>query len=296
MMPIPDASLIGDQAGPAAAAPVISIALLIRNGMPELSELLASLRAQAIDEPMEIVAVDSGSTDGSLEALTAAGAQVHPIPPETFSFGPARQLAFSLTRGRVIVTLSQDAMPSSNQWLRQMTQPILAGNADIVQSREEAPPEVKLKLLVYSFTNPYRAWPAPYVDLSCAGMAISRQAWERTGFGNVVMSEDKYLARQAMNQKLRMTFADGVFLLHGHDYGIATLVKRAFNEGVGVQDTGGYYSLLSALRDVLRPGQFKTAVSAVVKYRAMSIAQAAGYPLRPIFLYLGARFGKGYWR
>jgi len=277
------------------SSPPVSIALLVRNGMPKLGELLKSLAAQQGVGEFEIVAVDSGSTDGSLEALAAAGAVVHRIEPAAFSFGPTRQLAFSLTQGRVIVTLSQDTLPDSTDWLRAMTEPILDGRFDIVQSREAAPREVQLKLNVYNCTNLYPHWSEPYVNLSCAGMAISRVAWAETGFGAVVMSEDKYLARAAMERKLRMTFAEGVKLLHGHEYTAVSLAKRAFNEGVGAQKTDGRYSLLAMVRDLFRFQTHKTAVSAVLKYRAMSVPEAVIFPVRPIFLYVGYRFGRKYW-
>ena len=276
--------------------PAVSIAILVRNGMPNLRLLLDSLTQQEGVDSVEIVAVDSGSTDGSLEALAAAGVRIHQIDVANFSFGPTRQLAFSLTRGRVIVTLSQDTMPTSKGWLRAMTEPISRDECDLVQSKETSPPELQLKLNVYNCSSAYSHWPSPYVDISCAGMAISRSAWVQTGFGDVVMSEDKYLAQQAMKLQLRVRIAEGVSLLHGHPYTPSALAKRAFNEGVGARRTGGYFPARFLVRDLFRPALYKNAVSAVIKYRAMTVREAAAFPLRPIFLYLGTHFGKRYWR
>jgi hypothetical protein len=277
-------------------APLISVALLIRNGMPKLAQLLAALRSQELGGEFEIVAVDSGSTDGSCEALADAGARVTQIDPGTFRFGPTRQLAFSLTRGQVIVTMSQDTVPAAPNWLRSMTEPILNDEYDIVQAVETAPQSVGKKLYLHQLGNVYKHWPSPYNRISCAGMAISRKAWDQTGFGDVSMSEDKYLGAQAMKLGLRMGFSNGPPLAHGHEYTPLSLAKRAFNEGMGARTTSGYYSFGDMLRDLTRTGLYRYALAAILKHRTMKPSEAFCFPLRPVFLQIGFRFGRRYWR
>src|SRR5439155_10576492 len=65
-------------------APAVSIALLVKNGMPHVADLLRRLKSQVVDFPFEIVAVDSGSRDGSDHALLDAGARLHRIEPSEF--------------------------------------------------------------------------------------------------------------------------------------------------------------------------------------------------------------------
>ena len=161
---------------PGESTSTISIALLVKNGMPKPQDMLASLvQSKRRDcPPFEILAVDSGSTDGSLEAMQNQQVRVTRIPPETFRFGTTRQMAFSLTRGRVIVTLSQDAVPSADGWLAAMTQPILAGGCDIVGGTELPPQDQTLKLVILNCASAYSHWPEPYINISCVGMAISK--------------------------------------------------------------------------------------------------------------------------
>jgi len=277
-------------------APLISVALLVRNGMPGLAQLLAALRSQEHSRDFEIVAVDSGSADGSLEVLADAGARVTQIDRAAFRFGPTRQLAFSLTRGRVIVTMSQDTLPTGSSWLRSLTEPILNNEYDIVQAVETAPQAIGKKLYLHQLGNVYKHWPSPYNRISCAGMAISRNAWEQTGFGDVSMSEDKYLGAQAIKLGSRMCFSSGPPLAHGHEYTPFSLVKRAFNEGMGARNTGGYYSFGDMLRDLTRADLYRYALAAILKHRTMKPSEAFCFPLRPVFLQIGFRFGRRYWR
>ena len=280
--------------------PAVSVALLVRNGLPGLGELLAALAGQVGCEPFEVVAVDSGSTDGSLAALAAAGARVERIEPATFRFGPARQRAFALTRGRVIVTLSQDAVPAGPGWLAAVTRPILEGTADLVQSREQLPADAERLLILHGYGTAYAHWPMPWRGISCSGLAVSRAAWAATGgFGPVPMSEDKYLGAAARRLGLRMVFSDGDPLRHGHAFTARSLAKRAFNEGMGARQTDGRYTLWDAVRDVLRPDRLRWVAGALRRRpsrRSVTLAELATVPIRPTFVYLGFRFGRDYWR
>jgi glycosyltransferase involved in cell wall biosynthesis len=278
-----------------ADGPVISIALLIKNGMPRLKDLLANLRGQQGCPPFEIVAVDSGSTDGSLEALRVAGVCVTQISPETFRFGTARQMAFALTRGQVIVTMSQDAIPGGDGWLAAITKPILNRELDLVQASEVVPQHENLKLALLNYATPYQHWKLPYSKISCVGLAISRSAWQQTGFGDVQMSEDHYLGMIAREKNIRMGICTASQMLHWHSYSFMGHIKRSFNEGMGARTSDGYYSLCCMLRDIFRIGPYLLAATSVIKYRALPLFEASWFLFRPIFLYIGWRFGKKYW-
>jgi hypothetical protein len=177
-----------------------------------------------------------------------------------------------------------------------MTEPILSGQLDLVQATEVPPESEKLKLAILNCANPYQHWQPPYSEISCAGMAISRHAWQQTGFGDVYMSEDHYLGLIARGKGLRMGKCTAAPLLHGHSYSLRGHIKRSFNEGMGARGSDGYYSFDYMLRDALRLGRYRMAVSAVIKHRALSFFEASWFPLRPLFLYIGWRFGKKYWR
>src|SRR3954449_1557175 len=88
---------------------VISVLIPVKNGGDDLARCLERINAQRLDEDVEIVVVDSGSTDGSVQAALQAGARVHEIPPEEFDHGSTRNLAASLAQGETFVFTSQDA-------------------------------------------------------------------------------------------------------------------------------------------------------------------------------------------
>lgn len=96
----------------------LSVILPTRDGARSLCEVLAAIAAQKTDLSVEVLAVDSGSTDGSVDLLRRAGARVHSIPPEEFSHSHTRNLGASLARAtRYVVFLNQDAVPADEFWL-----------------------------------------------------------------------------------------------------------------------------------------------------------------------------------
>src|ERR1039457_2153528 len=82
---------------------VISIVIPVKDGGADLARCLDAIAAQRIDEPVEVVIVDSGSRDDSLEHAHRHGAIVREIPAAEFSHGASRNLGASLASGELLV-------------------------------------------------------------------------------------------------------------------------------------------------------------------------------------------------
>ena len=75
---------------------VVTVAIPVYNGARYLDEVLSAIRAQRVDREVELLIIDSGSTDGSLAIAERHGARVHSIPKAEFSHGVTRNLAMEL--------------------------------------------------------------------------------------------------------------------------------------------------------------------------------------------------------
>lgn len=80
----------------------LSVAIACRNNERTIGRTLESVRGLAA----EIVAVDSGSTDGTIGILEAHGARI--IRSEWLGYGPTKQLAAGACRGEWILHLDSD--------------------------------------------------------------------------------------------------------------------------------------------------------------------------------------------
>ena len=106
---------------------MISVVIPVKNGGTDLVRCLEAIAAQQIGDEVEVVVVDSGSSDGSAETAHRLGARVHSIAPTEFHHGRTRNLGAELARGDILVFTSQDAHAADEHWLANLTSPLESG-------------------------------------------------------------------------------------------------------------------------------------------------------------------------
>ena len=107
----------------------VSIVLLLKNAEEYLSESLQSIFAQKADFDFEVLAIDSGSKDRTLEILRMfPQVRVIEIPPKSFNHGETRNFGAenSDPDAEFIVYLTQDATPRNEKWLANLIFPFTA--------------------------------------------------------------------------------------------------------------------------------------------------------------------------
>src|SRR3954470_4824197 len=73
------------------------------------------MRAQTVRA--ELLVVDSGSTDGTLEIALRRADRVVQIPPAEFTFGRALNVGAREARGRIHFALSSHCVPERDDWI-----------------------------------------------------------------------------------------------------------------------------------------------------------------------------------
>jgi rhamnosyltransferase len=99
------------------SAPQVSVVIPTKNAGARFEETLEAIRHQdgvALDE---LVVIDSGSADATLQRCTRYGARVIEIRPADFGHGRTRNQAIATTRAEYIALLVQDAVPADSNWL-----------------------------------------------------------------------------------------------------------------------------------------------------------------------------------
>lgn len=98
----------------------VSVVIPTLDAGDEFHWLLRKLRAQKGLKGVEIVVVDSGSTDGTDTMAEAFGATVVRIPNSEFSHSHARNLGADAAKGDLFLFMVQDAYPVGDWWLHSL--------------------------------------------------------------------------------------------------------------------------------------------------------------------------------
>jgi rhamnosyltransferase len=95
-----------------------TVLIRAKNEAKDIGHTLELIRAQT--EPCEIVLVDSGSTDATVEIARGYDANVIEIAPESFTYGRALNIGARAATTPIVVPLSAHAFPPDEGWLERM--------------------------------------------------------------------------------------------------------------------------------------------------------------------------------
>ena len=280
---------------------VVSVVILTYNGGARLHTCLEQIFSQQMDAELDVVLVDSSSTDGTETLDHDFPVRIIRIPTDRFVFGYARNLGFEATRGEYIATVSQDFVPSDQHWLDRLTRPLRAG-ADVVQGHAEPPPDVRpfyWETRRFWFTSESRRFKQRYgFCLSCVNLATRRKVWEDVGFGDdTPMSEDLYFQKHAFDKGYRQFVqapAAGGF--HGHQYSLPSLARRCQNEGLGWHWVGERYSFWEMIADLLQPKSYAKWFLGLVTGQMRTPAELLFIWIRPLAVFRGNRMARRWTR
>jgi rhamnosyltransferase len=227
---------------------VISVVIPVKNGGSDLVRCLEGIRRQIVDERIEIVVVDSGSTDGSADVARNAGALVREIPAEQFGHGRTRNLGVSLASGDLVVFTSQDAVAYDEHWLTRLaaaarSAPDVAGSYGRQLPHADArPPEMFFLDFMYG-PEPRVQRLVPGEELtfettlfSNVNAAIRRAFLDRYPFrDDLSMSEDQEWSRRVLRAGHALVYEPRAAVRHSHAYTIASAFRRFFDSGVSAE-------------------------------------------------------------
>ncbi len=232
--------------GTGGAPPRISVVLPVLDGGRGLDRLLAGLEAQEVPGGFELIAVDSGSRDGSLDRLLASSARVFAVPRRRFGHGRTRNAAIARARGERVVLLVQDARPLDRHLLTGLAAPLeaepgLAGT----YARQVAPARLDplLAAAIRRWTpegpdrrQPHltpaalRALPPPERAARCrfdnVASCLQTSVWRRIPLPEVPFGEDTAWARRVLERGHDLLYRATVAVEHGHGGGPLAAFRR----------------------------------------------------------------------
>jgi len=215
------------------ADPPVSIILRSYNEAWALRETLPALAAQNYRN-WQLIAFDSGSSDGSVELIRQAQPR-HFIQLLPHEYRPGRVLnqGMKLAGQERVIFLNADATPQGPDWLGPLVAALADPDVAAVFGRQIPRPDCEAV-----FARDYERAFGPHREsarwdhfFSMASSGIRRDTWARRGFRETLQySEDDEYTRWCRAQGLRIHYCPESVVMHSHNYTARQAYKRSFGE------------------------------------------------------------------
>lgn len=234
--------------------------------------------------------------------------QYSKINKRDFSHGATRNLGAHFAHeqdAEILVFMTQDAIPANDQWLEELTAPIISGEAVATFARQLPRPNASL-LEQFSryFNYPDTSRTRVKGDIEQLGVkafffsnvcsAVRADVfWEVGGFPeDVIMNEDMTLAAKLLEAGYKTKYVAEAEVIHSHDYTLKQQFRRNFDVGAFFADAGpllagasvngeGLRFVREQLRYVLRHGRADliplVIIEAAAKFSAFQLGKRHRY-------------------
>jgi rhamnosyltransferase len=238
-----------------------SVIIPTKNAGPTFESVLERVLEQETNWPFEVLIVDSGSTDGTLELVRRfPSVRLIKIDSSDFGHGKTRNFAARNSSGDYFAMITQDAIPCGKNWLSEMVQAIeqdvnIAGVFGRHIAHSDATPFTKNELEQHFLG--FLSQPIVHLDdpvrylkdqgyrqflyfFSDNNALIRRAIWEKIPYPEVDFAEDQAWARLIIEAGYRKAYSHNAVVAHSHNYGLFERLQRSFDEGYALQRLFGY--------------------------------------------------------
>ena len=297
----------------------VSIVMPTKNAGSLLDKVLSAVFSQKTDYKYEVICVDSGSSDNTLDIIAKYPVKLYKIPASEFGHGKTRVYGASKGTGDFIVFITQDALPANDTWLQnfidamKMDPGIVGGfgihypypDCNIIDKRdlkkhfEGFGTENTVFFLEdkarYETDEVYRHYLAFFSDNNSC---VRRDIFEKYPYPDVDFAEDQIWARKMIEMGYKKVYCPFAPVYHSHNYDLHSYLGRYYDENKGLYEIHQYigvkhwyYVLPGIIRHTLMDrAYFKTLGLTKEEYK-----DALRYSTRRNYArYLGAYLGGNY--
>lgn len=216
----------------------ISIVIRCLNEEKHIGKLLAGIMEQTVKE-VEIIVVDSGSTDATLSIANQFPTKIMHIRPEDFSFGYALNVGCGAASGDILLFASAHVYPVYKDWLEIMRQPFLEDEQiGLVYGQQRGNEITK-----FSEHQIFEKWfpeestrHQNHPFCNNANCAIRRDLWEKYPYDETLTGlEDLAWAKQIQSKGWHLAYQAKATIIHVHEETWKSIYNRYRREAIALR-------------------------------------------------------------
>jgi rhamnosyltransferase len=218
------------------------VSIIIRTYNEEyfLDEVLRKVHSQLKDDlDLEVIIVDSGSTDRTLVIAKSHDCKIVKIDKTIFSFGLSLNVGCDAATGDYLVFLSGHCVPVDDFWLISLVQPLIEGKSIYTYGRQCGGKKTKFSenLLFEKFYPKHSLIPQEGYFCNNANAALQKSIWKKYRFDESLTGlEDMHLAKRLFQGGASIGYVAEASVFHFHDETWRTVLRRYEREAIALRE------------------------------------------------------------
>lgn len=187
----------------------------------------------------EVVLVDSGSTDRTLDIAERHGCRIVNIKKHEFTFGRSLNWGCEAAKGRYLVFISAHCIPTHDRWLANLIEPLVEGEADYVYGRQVGHDVSRFseRQIFAKYFPDYDKRPQQDFFINNANSAITRNAWNKHRFCEKATGlEDMVLGKAIRGDGGTLAYIANAPVTHIHEETFSQTRRRYYREALTLRE------------------------------------------------------------
>lgn len=244
--------------------PDISVVIPVKNGEKYFEPVLKAVFAQEINSNLEVIIVDSGSQDRTLDITKKYPVKLYQIPEKEFNHGLTRNFGISKCCGKYIILMGADVIPYNNYWMQKLIDNLefdeyVAG----VYSRQVPHKDSHLltRIRVNRFFTTSKIRRESYIrnniedynkltpkekhklcNFENVSSCIKKEIWQRFPFPKTDFGEDIEWAKLVLLAGYKIIYEPESIVYHSHDFSLSGWYKKSHTNYQKLYSLFGYHS------------------------------------------------------
>ncbi|MDO9546561.1 MAG: glycosyltransferase family A protein [Pelolinea sp.] len=214
--------------------PSCSIVIRAFNEEKHLGRLLEGISRQSIKD-VQVILVDSGSTDNTINIAEEKKVDIVKIDPQNFTFGRSLNLGIQEARSEIILIASAHVFPVYPDWIEKMIAPFSDPSVALVYGKQrgiESSRFTEKQIFNHWFPDKSQT-PQDHPFCNNANSAIRRSLWKINKYDESLPGlEDLAWAKWAQDNKYKIIYIAQAEIKHVHEESIKGVKKRYLREGM----------------------------------------------------------------
>lgn len=214
-----------------------SVVIRCHNEERHIGRLLSGILQQTVRD-VEIIIVDSGSTDATVSIASRYPTKILHIRPEEFSFGRSLNMGCEAANGESIVIASGHVHPVYKDWLERLLAPFSDPQVALVYGKQRGNEMTKCsehQIFTRWFPDESKL-EQDHPFCNNANAAIRRSLWEQLPYDETLTGlEDIDWAKRAMESGYKIVYVADADIVHVHDESYRQIHNRYRREAIALK-------------------------------------------------------------